>query len=572
MKFLKNITRVMAFAIAAPLVNAAPLVMNYEGQFETTNGVAITEPIDLEFSFYDEPIGGERYANFVDLDEDVVPSNGGYVTTFIGDDPGNPIPRIVFFKDEVYLNIRVNGENLTPRKRMTSVGFSINSSDSRSANAVSESFLVGEGSEIEEGDVVSIDPTTSFVYAGFCPEYENGVLSPLNEANYRTLGPNWIFGEKEGFIVLGILNNNQLSFTNTALFSVIQNMENIHATYLSSSTFILSYYDPNDKVYVGKKCTVSRNTLTVDNNNILLFGQGSNANSYGIVRLTDDQIVIQYPDGENGPTVRARVNVGSAFDISDSAVISNSATSSSIFTSINTLLELENGLIQSLMAETPEGEQVRGVVTQFTTNNPYPENFNKVVVPGFFLSNFRRFGQNNSIILSPFTSSTFIITSNGQSISVDNLSQFTYFEQNPNIDVNSILYISANRHYNKFSYEYINNLLSSNYTVTYRGYSTCNEPFIFGDQFISYDYDGLFAVVNPALQPVSPTRTLGIAIDSGDSNENIRVAVQGIVSGYQNLVPGQRYAPDYSGRLIRDEGVSEPFLAITPDKILIDRR
>ncbi|MDX1972470.1 MAG: hypothetical protein SFY68_08070 [Candidatus Sumerlaeia bacterium] len=566
MNFLNNLIKVLPFLLATPLLTAAPLVMNYEGQFETSNGVAITEPIDLEFSFWDEPIGGERYANFVDLDEDVVPSNGGFVTTLIGDDPGNPIPRIVFQKDEVYLNIRVNGENLTPRKRMSSVGFSISASDSRSANAVSETFVVGAGSEIDEGDAVSIDPYTSFVYAGLCPEYENGVAAPLTETNYSTVGTKWLFGEKLGSIVIGSIENDQLSFTNTALYSVVQNMQNVRATYLNPSTFILSYYDPNDRVYVGKKCTVSGNTLTVDNNNLLLFGQGSIANSYGIARLSDNQIVIQYPDGENGPTVRARVSVANPFSIVDSQVISAEATWPLAFDSINTIIELENGFYQSVYSYGFAGTFILTGFSQFTSINLYSNTL--AFSPGIFetVNRYERFSQDTTTI--NYNGYYF---SDASSITTRNITESPFFSQRQ-FNPESIVYTSQGVYYIfGDQIEKINNLLGENYSVTNLGYFACGKPFVVGDKLIGYNRFS-FALINPELQPVSRTSILGIALDSGDSNENVRIAVQGVVPGFNNLIPGNRYTSDYKGDLLQLDESRDPFLAITTDKILIDRR
>jgi len=72
-----------------------------------------------------------RGAGFSDTDS-VTPNADGIYDTLIGDD-NNQIPGTVFENDPVWLNVNVDGENLSPRTRLTPVGAALHAGSADTA-------------------------------------------------------------------------------------------------------------------------------------------------------------------------------------------------------------------------------------------------------------------------------------------------------------------------------------------------------------------------------------------------------------------------------------------------------
>lgn len=119
------IALLICFAFSARAISA-PAIINYQAKLTDTNGVPITSSVNLTFTFWDAVSGGNQLGNgFSDLDS-VLPNSTGVVSTQVGDDPGVGIPSSVFASDSVWLNVNVNGNDLTPRERIASVGYAVN--------------------------------------------------------------------------------------------------------------------------------------------------------------------------------------------------------------------------------------------------------------------------------------------------------------------------------------------------------------------------------------------------------------------------------------------------------------
>lgn len=109
-------------------VPAAPGLLNYQGRLTDASDNPIASPVNVTFTFWDADTGGAQLgAGFSDTDT-VTPDAVGLYSTFVGDDPGIPIPASVFAGDSVWLNVNVGGEDLAPRMRVTSVGFAVHAS------------------------------------------------------------------------------------------------------------------------------------------------------------------------------------------------------------------------------------------------------------------------------------------------------------------------------------------------------------------------------------------------------------------------------------------------------------
>ncbi len=150
---------VCATSVWAMAASAAPGVINYQGRLTDTSGNPITTAVTVTFTFWDDEAAGTQLSSgFSDADT-VTPDADGIYSTEIGDDPGNLVPESVFDGDSVWLNVNVGGENLTPRLRVTSVGFAIHASHADDAAAL-------EGLQAEDflpmfGDAYVIVKTTS---------------------------------------------------------------------------------------------------------------------------------------------------------------------------------------------------------------------------------------------------------------------------------------------------------------------------------------------------------------------------------------------------------------------------
>ncbi len=141
--------------LAASLAAAAtPRVLHYEGRLTDAAGVPLAGPVTLTFTFHGAPAGGAALAGFTDTDE-VTPDAQGVVSTWVGDDPGLPIPALILESGEVWLNIAVNGQSLAPRKRIASVPYAMRADLAR---CLVRSFAVTDNDTVAEGDPVAILP------------------------------------------------------------------------------------------------------------------------------------------------------------------------------------------------------------------------------------------------------------------------------------------------------------------------------------------------------------------------------------------------------------------------------
>jgi len=124
---MKRTFILFGFLVLSMALCAAPDFISYQGRLTDSNGQPITSSVDVIFTFWDAETGGNQLGGFSDTDA-ITPQTGGLFSTMIGDVPGNPIPESIFLQDNVWLNINVNGVDLSPRTKMVSVGYSMQSS------------------------------------------------------------------------------------------------------------------------------------------------------------------------------------------------------------------------------------------------------------------------------------------------------------------------------------------------------------------------------------------------------------------------------------------------------------
>jgi len=136
---MKRTFILFVFLVLSMALCAAPDFISYQGRLTDSGGQPITSSADVTFTFWDAETGGNQLGSFSDTDA-ITPQTGGLFSTMIGDVPGNPIPEIIFLQDNVWLNINVNGVDLSPRTKMVSVGYAMQSTHADTATTATKAI------------------------------------------------------------------------------------------------------------------------------------------------------------------------------------------------------------------------------------------------------------------------------------------------------------------------------------------------------------------------------------------------------------------------------------------------
>ena len=100
---------------------SVPQLINYQGRLTGSGGVPITGTGSMHFALLD---GATASATVLwEETQGAVPINQGIYNVMLG--AGNPIPASALSGATVYLEVRVNGETLLPRRRVTSVAYAL---------------------------------------------------------------------------------------------------------------------------------------------------------------------------------------------------------------------------------------------------------------------------------------------------------------------------------------------------------------------------------------------------------------------------------------------------------------
>ncbi|MFA6486581.1 MAG: hypothetical protein WCT40_04420, partial [Candidatus Magasanikbacteria bacterium] len=134
--FALAVISLVFFSFARVYSSSAPTIITYQGKL-LQNSVAVTSTLPMKFVIYDALTGGnEIYTASGTINVNtttvlVTPVNGLFSIN-LGDTAGSPAtktldPSIFQNHDTLYLEVTVDGEVLSPRKRITSVPYAFNS-------------------------------------------------------------------------------------------------------------------------------------------------------------------------------------------------------------------------------------------------------------------------------------------------------------------------------------------------------------------------------------------------------------------------------------------------------------
>ncbi|MCE5228322.1 hypothetical protein LLG95_01830 [bacterium] len=145
--FVRSSIALSLFISLAATAFAGPGMIQYQGRLTDSAGNPITTAVNVTFTFWSAATGGSQLGGFSDTDS-VTPNSQGLYSTMIGDDPGTKIPDAVFTSPQVWLDIQVGSEHLSPRKQMVATGYAFQSNWATTATASLDTLasVTGRGS------------------------------------------------------------------------------------------------------------------------------------------------------------------------------------------------------------------------------------------------------------------------------------------------------------------------------------------------------------------------------------------------------------------------------------------
>jgi len=126
---------------------AAPDLINYQGMIKTSAGVPLAGTVTLQFSLYNAPSDGTMVWGEV---QNTVQVTNGIYNVLLGSGtllPGSPpLTANLFSTANLWLQVTVGGEPLTPRQQLTSVPFALKASNADNATLLNGQLASAFGS------------------------------------------------------------------------------------------------------------------------------------------------------------------------------------------------------------------------------------------------------------------------------------------------------------------------------------------------------------------------------------------------------------------------------------------
>lgn len=119
--------------VALPVFAAVPSAINFQGKLTDSNAAPIDGSADFNFAVYDAETDGNILWEEDHIDVVVA---GGIFNVFLGKGTGGGSLSSVFTGNDLWVEVMVNGEILTPRQSVGSVAYSFHSNTATSAEDV----------------------------------------------------------------------------------------------------------------------------------------------------------------------------------------------------------------------------------------------------------------------------------------------------------------------------------------------------------------------------------------------------------------------------------------------------
>ena len=97
-------------------VHATPQQFTHQGRLMDADGIGLSGQHEVHFILMDAEFGGDEYWN----QEYGVEFENGYYSVVVGGEEDNPLDSTVFESGNLWLELRLDGDILTPRHPITS--------------------------------------------------------------------------------------------------------------------------------------------------------------------------------------------------------------------------------------------------------------------------------------------------------------------------------------------------------------------------------------------------------------------------------------------------------------------
>jgi len=159
-KHLALILAAIIIAWSSQAVGGVPPLMNYQGRLLDSLGSPLDTTVTMIFAIYDDSTTGDSVWS-----ESIsgVSVNGGLFSVTLG--LTSSIPDSAFADEDRWLDITVGGQAISPRTRLTSVGYAYQAAKADTAD-MALSGPAGQGGWTDDGDVVRLTTGTDSVGIG----------------------------------------------------------------------------------------------------------------------------------------------------------------------------------------------------------------------------------------------------------------------------------------------------------------------------------------------------------------------------------------------------------------------
>ncbi len=146
------ITGVFIFLIVSISNAVVPQLINYQGWLTNKDGEPLNATVSVQFRIYDQETGGNELWS----ETQSVSVVDGIFSVLLG--PVTPIPYSVFNGDDRYLALQVgNDSEMTPRKRLVSVGYTFRAYDADKIDGIDGSSFTQKVDGVSPGNNGNID-------------------------------------------------------------------------------------------------------------------------------------------------------------------------------------------------------------------------------------------------------------------------------------------------------------------------------------------------------------------------------------------------------------------------------